>query len=583
MARGAENLIKPTKNKKEFLMKKILFLSLLPILALAIDPEVAKKNAEIFGFWTLIPPVVAIVLAFITKDVVLSLFIGVFSGTFLINVIDSSIPMTFVKGFTDIVKRVVGSLADSWNAGIVLQVLCIGGVVALITKMGGTKAVAIWLSKKAKTGVSAQISTWVMGLFVFFDDYANSLIVGPIMRPITDKFKVSREKLAFIIDATAAPIAGLAVISTWVGLEISLIKQGYELIGITNVNAFSIFVETMPYRFYNLFMLFFIVCTAFMGREFAGMLKAERRARAGELHPRRGGAMIEDVEDKTLEPKENIKLQSSNAIVPLLVLILGAFVSFYFSGLGALEGEALESAKAHPLTFHTFQATFGAADASVALFQSALLATVVAIFIAVYRKILTVREAIETWGKGWKTMITTIIILLLAWSLSSVIKELGTSRYLVDLLSQSTPKIVLPAAIFMLGSFISFSTGTSYGTMGILMPLAIPLASAVGMHSGLEGDALHAYMIVNISAVLTGAIFGDHCSPISDTTILSSMGAGCNHIDHVQTQMPYALAVCAISIFAGYFPTALGLSIWIVLPFGLLVTALVIRFVGQKV
>jgi len=576
-------LIKPTKNKKEFLMKKILFLSLLPILALAVDPEVAKKNAEIFGFWTLIPPVVAIVLAFITKDVVLSLFIGVFSGTFLINVIDSSIPMTFVKGFTDIVKRVVGSLADSWNAGIVLQVLCIGGVVALITKMGGTKAVAIWLSKKAKTGVSAQISTWLMGLFVFFDDYANSLIVGPIMRPITDKFKVSREKLAFIIDATAAPIAGLAVISTWVGLEISLIKQGYELIGITNVNAFSIFVETMPYRFYNLFMLFFIVCTAFMGREFAGMLKAERRARAGELHPRRGGAMIEDVEDKTLEPKENIKLQSSNAVIPLLVLILGAFVSFYFSGLGALEGEALESAKAHPLTFHTFQATFGAADASVALFQSALLATVVAIFMAVYRKILTVREAIETWGKGWKTMITTIIILLLAWSLSSVIKELGTSRYLVDLLSQSTPKIVLPAAIFMLGSFISFSTGTSYGTMGILMPLAIPLASAVGMHSGLEGDALHAYMIVNISAVLTGAIFGDHCSPISDTTILSSMGAGCNHIDHVQTQMPYALAVCAISIFAGYFPVALGLSIWIVLPLGLLVTALVVRFVGQRV
>lgn len=564
-------------------MKKILFLSLLPILALAVDPEVAKKNAEIFGFWTLIPPVVAIVLAFITKDVVLSLFIGVFSGTFLINVIDSSIPMTFVKGFTDIVKRVVGSLADSWNAGIVLQVLCIGGVVALITKMGGTKAVAIWLSKKAKTGVSAQISTWVMGLFVFFDDYANSLIVGPIMRPITDKFKVSREKLAFIIDATAAPIAGLAVISTWVGLEISLIKQGYELIGITNVNAFSIFVETMPYRFYNLFMLFFIVCTAFMGREFAGMLKAERRARAGELHPRRGGAMIEDVEDKTLEPKENIKLQSSNAVIPLLVLILGAFVSFYFSGLGALEGEALESAKAHPLTFHTFQATFGAADASVALFQSALLATVVAIFMAVYRKILTVREAIETWGKGWKTMITTIIILLLAWSLSSVIKELGTSRYLVDLLSQSTPKIVLPAAIFILGSFISFSTGTSYGTMGILMPLAIPLASAVGMHSGLEGDALHAYMIVNISAVLTGAIFGDHCSPISDTTILSSMGAGCNHIDHVQTQMPYALTICAISIFAGYFPTALGLSIWIVLPLGLLVTALVVRFVGQRV
>lgn len=563
--------------------KSLFFISMLflPMLAFAVDAEVAKKNAEIFGIWTLVPPVVAIVLAFITKDVVLSLFLGVFSGTFLINVVSSNIFMTFVKGFTSIVQRVVGSLADSWNAGIVLQVLCIGGVVALITKMGGTKAVALWLSKRAKTGVSAQISTWLMGLFVFFDDYANALIVGPIMRPITDKFKVSREKLAFIIDATAAPVAGLAVISTWVGLEISLIKQGYELIGVTDINAFGIFVETIPYRFYNLFMLFFIVCIAFMGRDFGSMLKAERRAKAGELHS--GRSMMSDVEDKTLEPKEGIKLQASNAVIPLLVLIIGAFVSFYFSGLSSLEGEALAAAQAHPLSFETFQATFGKADASVALFQSALLATIVAIFMAVYRKILTVREAIETWGKGWKTMITTIIILLLAWSLSSVIKELGTSRYLVDLLSQSTPKIILPASIFILGSFISFSTGTSYGTMGILMPLAIPLASAVGANSGLTGDALHAYMIVNISAVLTGAIFGDHCSPISDTTILSSMGAGCNHIDHVQTQMPYALSVCAISIVVGYLPVALGLSIWIALPLGLLATALFVRFVGQKV
>ena len=563
--------------------KSLFFISMLflPMLAFAVDAEVAKKNAEIFGIWTLVPPVVAIVLAFITKDVVLSLFLGVFSGTFLINVVSSNIFMTFIKGFTSIVQRVVGSLADSWNAGIVLQVLCIGGVVALITKMGGTKAVALWLSKRAKTGVSAQISTWLMGLFVFFDDYANALIVGPIMRPITDKFKVSREKLAFIIDATAAPVAGLAVISTWVGLEISLIKQGYELIGVTDINAFGIFVETIPYRFYNLFMLFFIVCIAFMGRDFGGMLKAERRAKVGELHS--GRSMMSDVEDKTLEPKEGIKLQASNALIPLLVLIIGAFVSFYFSGLSSLEGEALADAQANPLTFHTFQATFGAADASVALFQSALLATIVAIFMAVYRKILTVREAIETWGKGWKTMITTIIILLLAWSLSSVIKELGTSRYLVDLLSQATPKIILPASIFILGSFISFSTGTSYGTMGILMPLAIPLASAVGANSGLAGDALHAYMIVNISAVLTGAIFGDHCSPISDTTILSSMGAGCNHIDHVQTQMPYALSVCAISIVVGYLPVALGLSIWIALPLGLLATALFVRFVGQKV
>ncbi|MGG7048195.1 Na+/H+ antiporter NhaC family protein [Campylobacter sp. 9BO] len=541
----------------------------------------AAENAKIFGIWTLVPPVVAIALAFITKDVILSLFIGVFSGTFLINIINENIFMSFIKGFTGIVERIVGSMADSWNAGIMLQVLCIGGVVALVTKMGGTKAVALWLSKKAKTGISAQISTWIMGIFVFFDDYANALIVGPIMRPITDKFKISREKLAFIIDATAAPIAGIAIISTWVGLEISLIKDGYGLIGIENINSYGVFIETIPYRFYNIFILFFIVCTAFMQREYGPMLMAERRARRGELHS--GKTMMEDIEDKTLEPKEGIKLHMSNAVVPILVLIVGAFVSFYFSGLKALEGEALEAALANPLSFMTFRETFGAADASVALFQSALFASIVAITMGVWRKIFTVKEAIGTWVKGWKTMIITIVILLLAWSLSSVIKELGTSRYLVELLSDTTPKFILPVAIFMLGSFISFSTGTSYGTMGILMPLVIPLANAIGLNYGLSGESMHAYMIVNISAVLTGAIFGDHCSPISDTTILSSMGAGCNHLDHVSTQFVYALSVGAIAIFAGYLPVAFGVSIWIVLPLGLFATWALVRFAGKKV
>lgn len=558
-------------------MKKFLLLLVLPLLAFG-D---AEANAKIFGIWTLVPPVVAITLAFITKDVILSLFIGVFSGAFLINVVNDNIFSAFIKGFVSVVKRMVDSMADSWNAGILLQVLCIGGVVALITKMGGTKAVALWLSKKAKTGVSAQISTWFMGLFVFFDDYANALIVGPIMRPITNKFKISREKLAFIIDATAAPIAGIAVISTWIGLEISLIKDAYGIIGVENINAYSIFIETIPYRFYNLFMLFFVVCTALMSREFGPMLKAQRNALSGNIS--QSTATLNNVEDKTLEPKEGVKLQASNAVVPLLVLIIGAFVSFYFSGLSTLEGEVLVAAQANPYSFETFKNTFGAADASVALFQSALLATIVAIIMGVWRKIFGVREAIETWVKGWKTMVITVVILLLAWSLSSVIKELGTSRYLVEMLSQSTPKFILPAVIFVLGSFISFSTGTSYGTMGILMPLAIPLASAVALNYGLSGEAYHAYMIVSISSVLTGAIFGDHCSPISDTTILSSMGAGCSHMNHVGTQIPYTLSVGAITIVVGYLPVALGLNIWIALILGLIATYLLVRFVGKKV
>jgi len=551
-------------------VRQILLLLFFSAALFGVDPEVAKRNAQIYGVFTLIPPVVAIALAFITKDVILSLFIGVFSGTFLINIINENVFMGIVKGFTGIVSRVVDSMADKTDSGILLQVLCIGGVVALITKMGGTKAVALWLSKKAKTGVSAQISTWLMGIFVFFDDYANALIVGPIMRPISDKFKISREKLAFIIDATAAPIAGIAIISTWVGLEVSLIEKGYELIGETGINAYSIFIETIPYRFYNLFILFFIVCTALMQREYGPMLAAERRARRGELHS--GKTQIQDLEDKTLEPKEGVKLSASNAIVPLLVLVIGAFTSFYF-----------RNALANPLSFSTFKDTFGAADSATSLFQAALLASIVAIVMGVWRKIFDVKEAISTWVKGWKTMIITVVILLLAWSLSAVIKELGTSRYLVDLLSDSTPKFILPVAVFILGSFISFSTGTSYGTMGILMPLAIPLAYAVGKNYGLDGDAMHAYMIVNISSVLTGAIFGDHCSPISDTTILSSMGAGCSHIDHVSTQMIYALSVCAVCVLVGYLPVALGLSVWIALPCGFLAIWALVRFVGKKV
>ncbi len=560
-------------------MRKALFILLLFAVSAFAGEDVAKKNAELFGFWTLIPPLVAIALAFITKDVILSLFIGVFSGTFMLAVMQDNIFVSIIKAIVGITERIINSMADSWNAGIMLQVLTIGGVVALITRMGGTKAVAEYLAKKAKTGVWAQISTWFMGIFVFFDDYANALIVGPVMRPVTDRFKISRERLAFIIDATAAPIAGLAIISTWVGYEISVIKDSYKIIEMTDINAFSIFVETIPYRFYNLFMLFFVVATAIMSRDFGPMYKAQLRAKNGSVLSK--SEPLEDPDEKeALEAKEGIELKMSNAIVPILVLIVASVVGFYLNGLSSLSPEAVTQAQKDG---NLFREAFGAADASVVLFQAALFATIVAIFMGVCRKIFTISEAINVWVKGWKTMIVTIVILLLAWSLSSVIKEVGTSRYLVDMLSGSMPSYILPSVIFILGSFISFSTGTSYGTMGILMPLAIPLAYAVGGSNGLVDGGLHEYMIMNIGAVLTGAIFGDHCSPISDTTILSSMGSGCNHIDHVSTQIFYAITVGAIAVFAGYLPVAFNLSVWLTLPLGFFVTFLVIRVFGKKV
>lgn len=560
-----------------------LFLIFATIPLVLLGSDVNSANADKFGIFTIIPPLVAISLAFITKDVVLSLFLGVFSGTFMISVMDNNIFIAIIKGFVEVSHKAISSMADSWNAGIILQVLAIGGVVALISKMGGTKAVAEWLAKRSKSGVSAQIYTWLMGLFVFFDDYANALIVGPVMRPVTDKFKISREKLAFIIDSTAAPIAGIALISTWIGYELSLIKSSYEIIGIKDINAFAIFLETIPYRFYNIFMLVFVVATAIMGREFGPMYKAQMRALKTGIVESANQQSINNVEDKALLPKEGIKLQVSNAIIPILTLMIAAFLGFYLNGMSTLEGDALAQVKSSPISLFALRETFGNADASVVLFQAALFATVVAIFLGVYRKIFSVSEAIEVWIKGWKTMVITIVILLLAWSLSSVIKEVGTSVYLVNILSEAIPSWALPTIIFVLGSIISFAAGTSYGTMGILMPLVVPLAFAIGGFHGFEGDTLHTYMIMNVGAVLTGAIFGDHCSPISDTTILSSMGAGCNHIDHVATQVTYSLSVAAITVVSGYLPVAFGLSSWVALPVGFITIFVVLRIFGKKI
>lgn len=553
----------------------------------------ANSNAQYFGFLTLLPPVIAIILAFITKDVVISLFIGVFSGTFMLSFVnENNIFNVFVSAFLALVDKIVSSMASSGNAGIILQVLTIGGVVALITKMGGTKAIALWLSKKAKQAKSSQFATWCMGVIVFFDDYANSLIVGPIMRPVTDKFKVSREKLSFVMDATAAPITGLAIISTWIGLEISLIKQGYDLIdpqtltnlqiNKENINAFEIFVQTIPYRFYNLFMLIFVVLTIYMGREFGPMLKAEQMARKGKFSE--GHEQIDNIEDKLLEPKDHIKLQISNAAIPLLCLIIFSFIGFYYNGYSAIEDLNVKNQiDLSPIGLFALRETFGSADASLVLFQSALLSSIIAIILGIYRKIFTLKEAISTWTHGWRTMIMTIVILLCAWSLSSVIKDLGTSKYLVYLFSDKTPLFLLPTSIFLFASIISFSTGTSYGTMGILMPLSIPLAMAVGINNDLNSQELHNYLIINISGVLTGAIFGDHCSPISDTTILSSMGSKCNLLAHVKTQLPYALSVCIVSILCGYIPATLGLNIWLCLIFGVISMVLLLLIVGKKV
>lgn len=571
--------------------KKMIISSLLVIIMLMISSLVFAegenpgiKNAAEFGIFTLIPPILAIVLAFVTKNVVLSLFLGVFSGTIIVQLSENNPFMAIIKGFFQFISIALNSLADPWNAGIVLQVLTIGGLIALISKMGGAKAVAEALAKKAKTPRSAQLITWILGIIVFFDDYANSLIVGPIMRPVTDKMRVSREKLAFIIDGTAAPIAGIALVSTWIGYELSLIKDGYELVGKT-VNPYGVFLSTLPYRFYNIFMLAFILLTIVMLREFGSLYKAEKRSRLKGEVLRPGSSPMVSTELEALEPKENIKLNVWNAIVPIAILMIGSLLGFYYNGyIAIMDGDnqtLINAIKASPVSFMAIRETFGEADASVVLFQAALVASIVAMIMGISQRIFTLKESIDIWIEGIKSLMITGVILILAWSLSGIIKELGTAVFLIDILKNAPDAVLkslgflLPAIIFILGAIISFATGTSYGTMGILMPLAIPLAFSINSDQG--------YIIMAVGAVLTGAIFGDHCCPISDTTILSSMGAACDHIDHTRTQFSYALMVSGVAIVFGYILTGLGIPVGIALLLGILALFLILRIFGKSV
>lgn len=569
------------KNKKTkiALISMMIFL-MSTVMAFAEEVDIAQVNADKYGFLTLIPPIVAIVLAFVTKNVVVSLALGILSGGIILNFAGFNIFYTIVQAFLDLVNRAVGSLADPWNAGIILQVLAIGGVINLVSKMGGAKAIAEALSKKAKSARSAQIITWFAGLLVFFDDYANSLIIGPMMRPVTDGMKISRERLAFIIDATAAPVAGIAIISTWIGLEVGLIGDAFNSIGVDQ-NAFGVFLSTIPFRFYNILILAFIVITALLLKDFGPMRKCELQARRGGQVLEDGDKLNEQIskEHDDLEPLEGVTPSVWNAIIPIGTLIIAALIAFYYSGYTAIMGSedaaTIALMQNSPISFAAIREAFSNSDASVALFQSALFAGIVAMAMGVAKKMFTVAQGIEIWIDGMKTLLITCVILICAWSLSSVIKELGTAKFLINYLSGSIPAFTLPSIIFVLGAIISFATGTSYGTMGILMPLAIPLAYSINPDMS--------YVIVSTSAVLTGAIFGDHCSPISDTTILSSMGAGCDHIEHVRTQIPYSLFIAVITIVFGYIPAGFGLPVYVVLPLALVAVFVGVQIFGKSV
>lgn len=549
---------------KGALIRKILLIITLILMVCSLlfvhyIPDTGYK----FKAWSLLPPLVAILLAFVTRQVFLSLFLGVFIGSTML--IPGNIIIKLIKGYMGTFTMVIESVSDSFHAGILIFTLTIGGMIGVISRMGGTKAIALALAKKAQTARSAQLFTWLLGIAVFFDDYANTLIVGPTMRPLTDEKRVSREKLSYIVDSTAAPVTGMALISTWVGYELGLINDALKVIGV-DANTYEVFLRSIPFRFYDILAIIMVFLIGYMLRDFGPMLGAERRARktgkvlADEAIP------MSSIEFDSAKFPENAKLKISNALIPIISLLVVALVGLWYNG-GGLK---------LPYNLAGIREAFGEADASVALLWGSATGSIVAICLATGQKILPLHETFEAWVNGAKSLVITTIILVFAWSLGGITEKVGTADFLVGVVTGTLPGWVLPFLVFVISCIVAFATGTSWGTMAIMMPLAIPLANSYA--PGAMGNIF----LGTLGAVLTGAIFGDHCSPISDTTIMSSMASSSDHIDHVKTQMPYAVTVAAVAVILGYIPAGLGLNPFISIAFGVAALYCMVRFVGKK-
>ena len=518
---------------------------------------------SISGFWAIVPPLLAIMIALISKRVIPALFLGLWVGAFSVA---GFTPKGAFSGLLSAFQvYVLNEFTDPGHAAVILFSCMIGGMVGIITKNGGMQGVVNIIIKWASTPRRGQAATSALGLAIFFDDYANSLVVGNTMRSVTDKLRVSREKLAYIVDSTAAPVACIALVTTWIGYEVGLIGDAVAKIDGLEGSAYSFFLSSIPYSFYPVFAIFFVFLIALSGKDFGPMLKAEVRARTTGEVMRLGAQVDEAATGAETMPKEGIPYRAINAVIPVLVLIFGVLGGLYVTG----EGESLQD-------------IINSSDSYTALMWASLLSVVVAVLLTSAQRILPIGEIIEAWYAGLKGMLFAMIILILAWSLSSITEDLHTAPYLVSILGDSILPDLVPTVVFLLAAATAFATGSSWGTMGILLPLVLPLAWAIMVTSGMTADHDYHILYSTISCVLAGSVWGDHCSPISDTTILSSMASGCDHIDHVRTQLPYALLVGGVAIFVGTVPAGFGMPWWISMITGLVLLTLTVKFVGKS-
>lgn len=505
-----------------------------------------------YGILSILPPLLAIVLAIATRQVIVSLFLAVWLGASILHA------SPIAGFFRSIDTYMLESAADPWYAAILIFTMIIAGTLGLVTKAGGAQAIANALTSKAKTARGGMLAAWLMGMIIFFDDYSSCIIAGNTARPITDSLKISREKLSYIVDSTAAPVATFALISTWIGFELGVIGEGFAAIGQEDVPVYLIFLQTIPYRFYSIFALALVLILAITMKDYGPMYNAEVRARTTGLLLREGAEPLSSSDTEVLQPAEGTPLRWFNFVVPIVVIIAATFVGLYVHGGGSEVG---------------LMDAFGNADSSVVLLWASSLGAVVTLLMVLVQRIVPLQQAIDTIIDGAKSVFPALIILVLAWALSYISGELGAADYLVSMVQRSgITATFLPLLIFLISCFMAFAMGTSWGTMGIVVPLALPIAAAIG------GEA---FLIPTLGAVLTGAIFGDHCSPLSDTTILSSTGAGSDHIDHVRTQLPYALTAAVVSGVFGFIPAGLGVHPVISIILGLAAMIVFVKLVGK--
>ena len=531
------------------------------------ESEIATKEINVLWGWlSVLPPLFTILMALISKSVIPSLFLGIWIGSFSILGLNITV---LGQSFLDIIARYIkNSLANPDHAAIIIFTLMIGGLVGIISKNGGMLGVVNSLTRFTTNAKRGQLITSFLGIAIFFDDYANTLVVGNTMRKITDKLKISRAKLAFLVDSTAAPIACIALITTWVGYQLGMIDASIGQINEINESAYYIYLNSILYSFYPVFMLVFVLTIAGSGRDFAAMHKYEIAARAGEDYSLQGAEMgyTNESESKQLEPKEPMRAKAYNAIIPILIFIGSVIVGLFMTGEG-----------------NSVMEIIGSADAYQALMWGSLIAVMFAVLLTLVQGIMSLEETVQSWYGGIKFTIFAIIILIMAWSLGETTEILQTAKYLVSILGAFLPVAFIPTIVFILSAATAFATGTSWGTMGIFYPIVVPLVWQVLLMNGLA-DPDHMFILYSsVACVLSGAVWGDHCSPISDTTILSSMASGCSHIDHVTTQLPYAITVASIALLIGTIPTGFGISPWIMILIGLSTVVATVFILGKKI